>query len=87
MLDTSISLALQHARVFGGTVPDGRFNILGEGELSLHIRSVPHEQLTYEVTAAALSALKAYMLGHNFATAGFWIYDGSRQVGIGLIDS
>ncbi|KAL9109153.1 MAG: hypothetical protein Q9187_008197 [Circinaria calcarea] len=85
ILDKSIGLARQHAHFIGEVIPAGRFTYVGDGALLVHIRSSPHHQLTYEVTAAALSALRAYMLGHNFAAATFWIYDGSREVGGGLI--
>ena len=85
LLDRSVTLARERAHSISGEIPAGRFDFVGQNALILRIWGVGGHQLTYEVTAAALSALRDYMLGHEFGAASFWIYDGNREVGAGLV--
>lgn len=85
VLDRSIALARQRAQSIDQEIPNGRFDFVGHDALLLRIWSANHHQMTYEITAAALSALRAYMLGHEFGVASFWIYDGNREIGAGMI--
>ena len=85
VLDRSITVARASAHSIGAVIPNGSFEYAGQDALFVRIRSANHHQVTYEIAAAALSALRGYMLSHQFGAASFWIYDGNREVGTGLV--
>ena len=70
-----------------GVIRDGLFDATGSNNLFLRVANANNHQTTYGVLGAALEAVHGFMSSKNryYGKATFSIFDGTNQVGQGVI--
>ena len=69
-----------------GIVPGGTFIWKSITGITLRTWNTNNHQQTYGVLAAAIYAVADYMHSKYFCAVTFWIFDGTNEVGIGIIN-